>query len=305
MSGAFADKSGTIWMSNEEGEILSYEKGVFTIVMKAGEIGSGAPSGFFQDPSGKVIFYKSDRDDRRLNRHYRYHDGQFVPLAIDGIPADSYLVLTDREGGLWFGGGNTLRRYKDGAITSFDLRGLGNGNTNRSAYQDRQGSIWMGYTDEQKNLLLRMREGRIDRIRSIPAPVSNFSEDSRGHLWVSLWNNGVYRMDGKSLTADAPADNPLEPVVLRDKVNKFSVGYLCPDNEGGMWVGTDEGLVRLMPQTIRVFSKSDGLPDENVYPVYEDSAGRIWAGIWENSLVKFEHGSFQKVLNSGLPGFIV
>ena len=38
MSGAFADKSGTIWMNTEEGEILSYEKGVFKKALRAGEI---------------------------------------------------------------------------------------------------------------------------------------------------------------------------------------------------------------------------------------------------------------------------
>jgi ligand-binding sensor domain-containing protein len=81
MSGVFVDKSGTIWMNNEEGEILCYDKGVFKLVMKAGEIGSGAPSGFFQDPSGSIIFYKSDPDDQRLANTIVI-DG-FIPLAID------------------------------------------------------------------------------------------------------------------------------------------------------------------------------------------------------------------------------
>ena len=150
MSGAFADKSGTIWMNTEEREILCYEKGVFKIAVKPGEIKSGVPSAFFQDPSGNVIFYAGDSDDKRLTKHYRYQNGKFVPLAIEGLPADSYLVLTDREGGLWFGGGNTLRRYKDGIIKTIDLREVGDGDTNRRAYEDREGRIWIGYTDRKK-----------------------------------------------------------------------------------------------------------------------------------------------------------
>ena len=294
MSGAFADKSGTIWMSTEEGGILCYEKGVFKLAMKPGEIRSGLPSGFFQDPSGNVIFYAGDPDDKRL-KHYRYQTGKFVPLTIQGLPGDSYLVLTDREGGLWFGGGNALRRYKDGVIKTFDLREVGNGDTNRRAYEDREGGIWIGYTDRQKNILLRIKDGRIDYVRPTPAPVTYFSEDAEGDLWVSLFNNGVYRIATNAITTDAPVNSLLEPALL---VAKFGVGYLCPDNERGMWVSTNEGLIRLMPQTIRVFSKSDGLPEENVYPVYEDKAGHIWAGIWENSLVQFEHGSFKTVLKT-------
>jgi hypothetical protein len=57
MSGAFADKSGTL-RNTEEGEILFYEKGVFIVAMKPGAIPSGVPSSFFRDPSGRVIIYK-------------------------------------------------------------------------------------------------------------------------------------------------------------------------------------------------------------------------------------------------------
>ena len=158
-------------------------------------------SAFFQDPSGNVIFYKDDGDEKGVINHYRYQDGQFVPLVIDGIPVDNYLVLTDREGGLWFGGGNALRRYKDGVINNFDLREFGNGNTNRRAYEDREGSIWIGYTDEQKNSLLRIKDGRVDYIQPTPAPVSYFFEDAEGNLWVSLFNNGVYRIARNAITA--------------------------------------------------------------------------------------------------------
>jgi ligand-binding sensor domain-containing protein/signal transduction histidine kinase len=289
MSGAFADKSGTIWMNTEEGEILYYEKGVFKIAVKPSETPSGVPSSFFSDPSGRVIFYKG-------NQHYRYQDGKFVPLAIEGIPADSYIVLTDRDGGLWFGGERTLRRYKDGETKSFEL-GFNTGVTDRRAYEDRQGSIWIGYLEGEKQFLLRITDGRVNRVR-LPSAPTYFSEDARGDLWVSLYNNGIYRIDRKSVIADALVDNLLEPVLLADKIPRISIGYLCPDQQGGMWVGTNQGLLRLAPQTIRVFSKADGLPEENVYPVYEDGSGRIWAGIWENSLVKFENGSFKTFLRT-------
>ena len=82
-------------------------------------------------------------------------------------------------------------------------------------------------------------------------------------------------------------------MLLINKLPKMSIGFLCPDQQGGMWVGTNEGLLRLMPQTIHVFSKAEGLPEDNVYPVYEDRAGHIWAGIWENSLVRSDGASFK------------
>jgi ligand-binding sensor domain-containing protein len=146
--------------------------------------------------------------------------------------------------------------------------------------------------------VLRIKDGTVASFPTPPAPVGDFAEDSRGNLWVSLFNNGVYRIDQKSVVADKPIDKLLEPVLLIDRINNIGTGFLSPDPEGGVWVGTNQGLVRLIPQTIRVFSKQDGLPEDNVYPVYEDRAGGIWAGIWENSLVRYENGNFKTFLRT-------
>ncbi|HSE97626.1 MAG TPA: two-component regulator propeller domain-containing protein [Blastocatellia bacterium] len=300
MSGAFADKSGKIWMNTEEGEILSYEKGVFRIVMKHDEVPPGSRSRFFDDPSGGVIFYviyKHYLDNKSHYKHYHYEDGRFVPLTIEGLSENSFLALTDREGGLWFAGEKGLRRYKDGRINDIEPGGFKiNPSIYWSVYEDRQGSIWLGYGNLQKQFLLRIKDGRVESFPSPLTPVSDFAEDMRGNLWISFFNKGIYRIDQEWVTADKPVSNVLEPVLILDTLT--GSGYFCPDDEGGMWAGTNQGLVRLIPQTIRVFSKQQGLPEENVYPIYEDSAGRIWAGIWENSLVRFENGSFKTFLRT-------
>jgi hypothetical protein len=49
------------------------------------------------------------------------------------------------------------------------------------------------------------------------APVTGFSEDARGDLWVSLFNNGIYRIVRKSVVASTLVDNLLEPVCSRTK----------------------------------------------------------------------------------------
>ena len=126
MSGAFADRGGRIWMSTEEGEILSYEKGVFSLAMKTGEVPADLRSRFFADPDGSVIFsanHRNHRDGTDSYRHYRYKDGRFVPLVIEGVTEHDYLVLSDKAGGLWFAGGQRLRRFKNGVTRTYDFRG--------------------------------------------------------------------------------------------------------------------------------------------------------------------------------------
>jgi Two component regulator propeller len=57
MLGAFADKSGKLWVQTEDGGIFFYEKGIFKITKKPDEGPPIVRSSFFDDPSGGVIFY--------------------------------------------------------------------------------------------------------------------------------------------------------------------------------------------------------------------------------------------------------
>ena len=299
MSGAFADRRGRIWMSTEEGQILSYEKGAFTVAMKAGEVPADLRSRFFADPDGDVIFsvnHRNRRDGTASYKHYRHKDGRFVPMAIDGVTEHDYLVLSDKEGGLWFAGGQRLQRFKSGVTRTYDFSGFGAGNINALAYEDRHGNLWVSYTGVGRQLLVRIRNGRIQGFPTPLGPLSDIAEDPQGRLWVSLFNKGIYRI--RDAVSDELGTNLLEPVLLTDRIANIGYGFLAPDREGGMWVGTNGGLVRLSPETFRTFSRHDGLPEENVYPILEDRGGRIWAGLWENSLVRYENGRFTTVLRT-------
>lgn len=296
---ASTDRSGRIWMTTEEGEILFYDKGSFNIVKTADGLPGGVPSRIFDDPNGGIIFYIGYKtySDKKRYEHFRYQDGQLVPLRIEGLPDDNYLVLSSREGGLWFAGEGVIRRFNDGHLTVLDLGMLGTGEINKMAYEDRQGAIWLGYSG-QSQLLLRLKDGKVERNQKPPSPVSSFAEDPEGNLWISLLNNGVYRVDHGAVVGAWPVTRLLEPVALVDEFPHMSAGHLCADRDGGIWIGTNQGLLHLTSQLIRVFSRSDGLPEENVYPIYEDSAGRIWAGVWDNSLVRNEGGGFETFLRT-------
>lgn len=64
---------------------------------------------------------------------------RFVPIVIEGVTEDDYLVLSDKEGGLWFAGGQRLRRFKNGVTQTYDFSGFGAGSVNHVAYEDRHG----------------------------------------------------------------------------------------------------------------------------------------------------------------------
>jgi ligand-binding sensor domain-containing protein/signal transduction histidine kinase len=298
MAGAFADKSGRLWMQIEDGGTLFYEKGVFHVAVKPGSLPPGLRSPFFNDPAGGVIFHV--HYDQHHYQHYRYQDGNFVPFKVEGLSEGSLLVLVDRGGGLWFAAEKGFRLVKVGKIKNYDFGEFGTVGTYKTAYEDGQGGIWLGYANEQRRIqsLQRVKNGSLQSFKLPSAPVSHFAEDLSGNLLLSVYTKGIYRIDKESLAADEPINNVPELVSSIEGISNINSGYLYPDREGGIWVGTNKGLVRLMPQVINVFSKQEGLPEDNVYPIYEDSGGRIWAGIWENSLVKFENGSFKTFLRT-------
>ena len=304
VSGAFADDRGRIWMRTEEGEILFYQNGVFHTAIKAGNVASDLRSRFMGGPGGNVAFHakqRSFRDGRGSYLHYHYQGGAFVPLLINGIAEDNYLILTDKKGGLWFASGQRLQRVHAGQTSSYDLSRFGTGEINTFAYEDRHGSLWFGYTGHDRQLLLRIKNGIVTSSDAPFASLGAAAEDSQGNLWLSFFNHGIYRMHQESVVAAQLGTGVLDPILLTDRVANIGVGYLAPDREGGIWVGTTEGLVHVTPQTLRVFSKKDGLPEENVYPIVEDRAGRIWAGIWQSSVVRYEGGRFITVLKTQLP----
>ena len=60
---------------------------------------------------------------------------------------------------------------------------------------------------------------------------------------------------------------------------RIAFNALFEDREGNIWLATDgQGLYRVRAQTIHVLSKDHGLPDSNVYPIYQSRDETIWIG---------------------------
>ena len=100
-------------------------------------------------------------------------------------------------------------------------------------------------------------------------------------------------LKGISAFAQVPHFHQIE---LLKKNEALQINVIYPDRVGYLWVGTNKGLFRFDGLHSIQYKKSDGLPDENVTAIAQDSIGRIWCGhksgeisILENSHVtKFE-----------------
>src|SRR5262249_25323864 len=271
-----------------------------TVALKPNQIQTQGRSAFIDDGAGSVILYSD-------HRTYHYVGASFIQYTISGLPEDSIPLVADKDGGLWFSQKTSVYRVKNDTLTTFDISQYSGGFRYLYGYADRYGNIWLSFPDEERaGNLVRIRDGKVQSYTFPARGVWRFAEAPDGDIWFLHFNqNNIYRISGDAAAASEPIAGAIEPVVTVEGVDYLGNAFLCPDHEGGMWLGAGRGLWRIQPQTVRVFSRKDGLLDENVYPLYEDRSGDIWAGIWPNTLAKYEKGSFRTFLRvAGTTGLI-
>ncbi len=182
----------------------------------------------------------------------------------------------------------------------------------RKIYRDRAGVLWVG-TDGGGLNKLRPPSGsnarpEFQRYRYDSGEPSGLSdngiesifEDRSGVFWVGTYDNGLNKLILRSGAGDNRERrtfvhylvDPHDPQSL----SHASVNAFVEDSRGILWIGTDGGgLNRVTPPTSYDSSlrfahyrarsgRRDGLTDDVVTAVCEDSHGDIWVGTYTGGL---------------------
>lgn len=129
-------------------------------------------------------------------------------------------------------------------------------------------------------------------------------EDSHRNIWIGTMGNGLWKYTPSSgkFRNYSYDDGEIKPTGLRSN----SISSIMQDSKGNVWVSTDRGGLSKYNEAkddFITFGIEEGLPDDVVYNVLEDSNGFLWFGT-NKGLVKFNpDNSFIKVfsINDGLP----
>ena len=227
LAAAFQDKSHRIWFQSEDGSVLFYKDGRFTVALKPNEIQNQGRSPLLDDGAGGVIFQSDDKN-------YHYVGGRLVQYTVPGLLEDSLPLLADKDGGLWFSHKTSVYRVKNDIVTSFDLSQCSPGASYEYAYQDHYGNIWLSFTDPgNAGNVLRIRDGKV---QSYPFPAGGawrFAEDQDGDIWFLVYTqNIIYRISRDAAAASEPIAGAIRPVVTVEGVDYLGSAFLCPDHEG-------------------------------------------------------------------------
>lgn len=153
-----------------------------------------------------------------------------------------------------------------------------------SICKDGAGIVWIGsmtglqYYSPRTNDFVRVQE------HIIKSQVNDIIEDAQGILWFATIGNGIFSLDKRSQRwmhyTPYFKDN--------DFVGK-AVVCLLQDHKRRIWAGTEGGGLCIFDRRSNsfksIYSTENGLPDDVIYKLLEDSKGNIW-GSTNNGLFK-------------------
>ncbi len=219
-------------------------------------------------------------------------------------------IFQDSRGFIWIGSYQGLSRY-DGRnfrkYTRLGENGLTDLKINTLA-EDSEGNIWIGTQfglnklNPKNEIITQYHMGKGPG--TIPYQWCNYLYvDKEKTLWLST-EKGLARFDK---AANTFVNYPIQVYGGEPSINKF-VSKIFEDSKGRFWVTTSYGISlfdRASGESMnfiyeKTFKKGLTYP---VASITEDSDGTIWAGTWNDGLLKLDESeeSFKIVDIQGIP----
>lgn len=256
------DKKGNLWIGTAGGGVSKYDGKTFVTYTTKEGLADNYVNVLLEDKQGNIWMGGKDKGVSKF-------DGKvFVNYTVnDGLPSNSIRsICQDKTGILWLGtnGGGVCRFDEKTFVNYTTTQGLAN-NSVCSILEDKSGNIWFctnggGVSKYEGNAF-----SNFTTIQGMPnSNVWSITEDKKGNLWLGT-DNGASCFNGYSFKNYA-----LSPV------NKAILSVM-EDKTGSVWLGTYEGGVyRYDGKKIMLYTIANGLPNNTVRAMYQDTSGNIW-----------------------------
>lgn len=248
----------------------------------------------------------------------RIFNPKFEPFTLPGgnLANSVQSIVQDEVGFVWFGTQNGLYRFdgEDFKIfqhNPFDSTSIAD-NYVEWLHLDQCGFLWLAHFgggvsrfDPVREEAFTYCEDKNDPNSLSSNQVSVITSDSLGNIWIGT-TKGLNRLNPETGQIDRFLHDPADPTSLSNN----NVRALYVDRRGMLWAGTgfpwesqvNGGLNRFDPSTesfIRYHhdpGNPEGLTNEVIRALYEDSHGRFWVGTHRGGLhlMDRERGTFQR-----------
>jgi PAS domain S-box-containing protein len=169
----------------------------------------------------------------------RYKDGKFTQYTAGMVGTYWISAISEDDEGLIFSTGETLtRRFVDGQVRPFTIRGQTTplsapGNYTFVIYKDPAGTLWFG-TVQGLFKFARGESPAKSRQSQVNFPVTSISDDGKGSLWLGGRIPGLTRFDirGGRVTRYTKRDGLFDGYITR----------ALADGLGNLWISGQDGI---------------------------------------------------------------
>lgn len=296
---------GSLWTSGEESDLFRYRNGEFSSFTTDNNLPGNRIFSLF---AGKAENRLRILTDKGLSV---WKDENFTADNSLDSPSsvERYFALLDNTGAFCqIKNGVGTRYAPDGGVAQYKLSDDSPDMLLTLVHQARDGAFWVGTffrKEPRRATVYIFKNGETTVLSSdkdgLPSAfVNQVLEDRKGNVWLAIGNNGasgLARFENGKIRFFGKAD------VFPGE----GISALLEDREGGIWAATTaDGLTRLSASVITSYTRErSGRATDNIYPLYEDQGGEIWAGAWRvgdvmsGGIDKFENGFFRNFAAKG------
>jgi ligand-binding sensor domain-containing protein len=198
-------------------------------------------------------------------------------------PVQVNKMFQARNGFLWFGTNKGLFRFDGEDYVRYTRTDSLPDNDVTALAEDSVGNLWVGLRNGKIAIL---KEGIIDRFEpregSATEPISDILFDSKGILWFSTLNDGLYYF----------INDRLYRLDEQEGMPDLFVYDIQEDHQGNILAGTDGGLVQCKldgtTPRLTVLNQQRGLPDNIVKKILLSGDGFIWLATEDAGIIRFD-----------------
>ncbi len=248
------------------------------------------------------------------NYHYHNDKNGFSARLVTGI-------IEDNEGKIWISTDVGVMLYQvTGFVLYTEEQGLPS-HMVTGIIKGKNGTLWAATTQG-----LCFLDGNKFKKKSIPhlegENILSMAEDTKGNLWFSVENHGLYKYDGVQFKNFESENIPTLVVagpsgkiyvannrgdiytIYEDKIEALpthcgrkdqTIVDILEDSKGRVWYSTSEnGLYKVKDESVYKQGPLDGLHLETVTSIFEDELGQLWIG-GENGVYLYREEGFVEI----------
>jgi signal transduction histidine kinase/ligand-binding sensor domain-containing protein len=194
-------------------------------------------------------------------------------------------LCADREGDLWVAtGGGGVGILRASCVATVNPSDQWQGRPVLSVSSSRDGGVWVGTEGAG---LYHFHDGQWSHFGSDTGLLNLFvwsvTEDTAGRLWAGTWGAGLFAMK----------DNVFVPAPGIEQIT-VPMPALATSPAGGLWVGTESGLLRYNGTNGAWFGHTREAVRTDVRAIVEDSSGSVWFGMLGGGLGRLANGEVQR-----------